>query len=67
MLEITIVNNIMQYTWDNEWKAWAEFQNDQDVKKTIADAEQLLTDSSKTKSKDKHGRRYVYRQDLVFH
>ena len=39
VLEITIVNNIMQYTWDDEWKTWAELQNDQDVKKTFADAE----------------------------
>ena len=56
VLEIAIVNNTMQYTWDDEWKTWGQFQNDQDVLDTIANVELLLTNSTKGKSKGKNGR-----------
>ena len=56
VLQIATVNDKMQFTWDEEWTTWTEFQNDQDVIDTIAKAELLLNSSVKGKSKGKNGR-----------
>ena len=55
-MEISIVDNKLQYEWDSEWSTWVVFQEDEDVKKIFAQAKTLCDSLGKGKSKGKNGR-----------